>query len=88
LPIGAAVRAMIRPESITLSPPQPDQATNSLTGAIEMCEYLGQSIRYFVQAAATALTVREPRSDARRRAAPGERVTLYWSPQATSLFPK
>ena len=87
LSVGTPVQAMVRPESITLSPPLADHAANSLSGTIEICEYLGQSIRYFVQAAAGSVTVREPRGSA-RRASPGERVTLYWPPQATSLFPK
>lgn len=88
LPVGAAVQLMIRPESIRLSPPDLGQAVNTLIGAIEMCEYLGQSIRYFVQTGAITLNVREPRSDAGSRAMVGERVTLYWPPQATVLFPK
>ena len=87
LPVGTAVQAMVRPESITLSPPQGNDAANSVNGTVEIREYLGQSIRYFVQAAASSVTVREPRGGA-RRASPGERVTLYWSPQATSLFPR
>jgi ABC-type Fe3+/spermidine/putrescine transport system ATPase subunit len=79
---------MIRPESIGLSPPGDGEAANSLAGAIEMCEYLGQSIRYLVQTDVTTLNVREPRNDARRRVAVGERVTLYWLPRATALFPR
>ena len=86
LPIGAKVRAMVRPESIALAPPPSGQAMNALPAEIEVCEYLGQSIRYFARSADITLTVRAPRSDAGHRAAVGDRVTLYWSQPATLLF--
>jgi putative spermidine/putrescine transport system ATP-binding protein len=87
LPIGARVQAMVRPESIVLSPPQAGQAMNAMPATVEICEYLGQSIRYFTRAGGIILTVREPRADSGRRAAAGERATLYWPQQATLLFP-
>jgi spermidine/putrescine ABC transporter ATP-binding subunit len=86
LPIGAKVRAMVRPESIALTPTRSDQAMNTLPAEIEICEYLGQSIRYFARNADVMLTVRAPRSDAARRPSVGERVTLYWPQNETLLF--
>ncbi|HUK09246.1 MAG TPA: ABC transporter ATP-binding protein [Stellaceae bacterium] len=87
LPIGARVQAMIRPESISLSPPHSDETANALAGEVEICEYLGQSIRYFVRNPASTLIVREPRREPGRRATIGENVTLYWSPKSTLVFP-
>jgi putative spermidine/putrescine transport system ATP-binding protein len=86
LPIGAKVGAMVRPESIALAPPSSGQAANTLPAEIEICEYLGQSIRYFVRHSDATLTVRAPRNDFSRRAAVGERVTLYWPQNETLLF--
>jgi putative spermidine/putrescine transport system ATP-binding protein/mannopine transport system ATP-binding protein len=87
IPIGARVRAMIRPESIGLSPPHTGHAVNALPGEVEMSEYLGQSIRYFVRNSAATLIVREPRREPGRRASIGESVTLYWSQESTLVFP-
>ncbi|HKF72898.1 MAG TPA: ABC transporter ATP-binding protein [Stellaceae bacterium] len=84
LPIGSKVQAMVRPESITFDASGP--RTNSLQAEIEVCEYLGQSIRYFTRGAGTTLTVRAPRADAAHRAAVGERVTLSWPQSETLLF--
>jgi putative spermidine/putrescine transport system ATP-binding protein len=84
--VGSKVRAMIRPESIALVAPGGDGVINALPAEIEVCEYLGQSIRYFARAAGLTLTVRAPRTDAERRASTGERVTLYWPKSETLLF--
>jgi hypothetical protein len=77
---------MIRPESIALAAPNGIDPVNALPAGIEVCEYLGQSIRYFARAAGLTFTVRAPRTDAERRAAAGERVTLYWPQSETLLF--
>jgi spermidine/putrescine ABC transporter ATP-binding subunit len=84
LPVGTKVRAMVRPESIALAVEA--SGMNALPAEIEVSEYLGQSIRYFVRGGGTTLTVRVPRADATRRAAAGETVTLRWSPGETLLF--
>ena len=86
LPVGAKVRAMVRPESIALVPLHRYDSMNALEVEIQVCEYLGQSIRYFTRSAEMSLTVRAPRAGAARRAAVGERVTLYWPQSETLLF--
>ncbi len=86
LPVGGKVRAMMRPESIALVAPSPGDAHNTLPAEVDVCEYLGQSIRYFARGGGTTLTVRSPRADAARRATAGERVTLYWPQSETLLF--
>ncbi|HLJ18794.1 MAG TPA: ABC transporter ATP-binding protein [Stellaceae bacterium] len=85
-PIGTKVRAMVRPESVAIGAPSSGETVNTLPAAIEVCEYLGQSIRYFARGGGATLTVRAPRADAARRAVVGERVTLHWPQSETLLF--
>ncbi len=86
LPVGTKVRAMVRPESIALASSGANQGVNTLSAEIEVCEYLGQSVRYFARGAGVTLTVRAPRSGAARRASVGEQVTLCWMQNETLLF--
>jgi spermidine/putrescine ABC transporter ATP-binding subunit len=87
LEAGARVQAMVRPEAILLDAPAGGGAMNALPAIIEVAEYLGQSIRYFARAGDTLLSIREPRREGARRAAPGDAVVLSWPHQATRLFP-
>ena len=86
LPVGAKVRAMVRPESMALVTPSGSGSVNALPAEIEVCEYLGQSIRYFARGARATLTVRAPRTVVERRATAGEQVMLYWPQSETLLF--
>jgi len=86
LPVGVKVRAMVRPESIALVPAHRNDSMNALQAEIQVCEYLGQSIRYFTRSAEMSLTVRAPRANAAWRATVGECVTLYWPQSETLLF--
>jgi ABC-type Fe3+/spermidine/putrescine transport system ATPase subunit len=86
-PPGTRVQAMVRPESIRLSPPDAATPSNRLAATIEDSEYLGQSIRYLARAGELRLTVRAPRQDGMRRHEAGARVTLSWPHRATLLFP-
>jgi spermidine/putrescine ABC transporter ATP-binding subunit len=86
-PAGTRVQAMVRPESIHLSPSDLAGPANTLSATIEDSEYLGQSIRYVARAGELRLSVRAPRQDGMRRHDAGERVTLAWPQRATLLFP-
>ena len=86
--VGSKVRVMMRPESVALAAPSGGEAINALRAEIEVCEYLGQSIRYFARGAGTTLTIRAPRADTTSRAVVGDRVILYWPQSETLLFPQ
>jgi ABC-type Fe3+/spermidine/putrescine transport system ATPase subunit len=48
------------------------EAVNVLAGEVEICVYLGESIRYFILNSASTLIVREPRREPGRRASIAE----------------
>ena len=70
----------IRPEKIELGKGQP----NSLEGTVVEQAYVGVSTQYIVETGCGRLTVyRQNASPGLNGAAPGERLTLSWSPEST-----
>jgi spermidine/putrescine transport system ATP-binding protein len=70
----------IRPEKIELGAGQP----NALEGVIAEQAYVGVATQYLVDTACGRLTVyRQNASPALNGAAPGQRLTLSWSPDST-----
>jgi spermidine/putrescine transport system ATP-binding protein len=70
----------IRPEKIELGQGQP----NSLEGTVVEQAYVGVSTQYIVETGCGRLTVyRQNASPGLNGAAPGERLTLSWSPEST-----
>jgi spermidine/putrescine transport system ATP-binding protein len=70
----------IRPEKIELGQGQP----NSLEGTVVEQAYVGVSTQYIVETGCGRLTVyRQNASPAMNGAAPGQRLTLSWSPEST-----
>jgi putative spermidine/putrescine transport system ATP-binding protein len=89
LPLGSRVQIMVRPEQVFLIGDRGDSrlnSLNSLAGAVEIAEYLGQMIRYFVRAGNTTIAVREPRRVGVRHRV-GDRVELAWAGEVTTIFP-
>ena len=70
----------IRPEKIELGAGQP----NSLDGTVVEEAYVGVSTQYIVETACGRLTVyRQNASLGLNGAAPGQKLTLSWSPEST-----
>jgi spermidine/putrescine transport system ATP-binding protein len=70
----------VRPEKIRLD----GEAGNALHGAVAEIAYIGVSSQYVVNTLAGSITVYVQNSDTGKRpAAPGDAVTLSWSPEAT-----
>jgi spermidine/putrescine transport system ATP-binding protein len=75
-----AVAVGIRPEKIELGNGQP----NTLEGTVVEQAYVGVATQYIVETACGRLTVyRQNASPGLNGAAPGERLTLSWSPDST-----
>jgi spermidine/putrescine transport system ATP-binding protein len=75
-----AVAVGIRPEKIELGNGQP----NALEGTVVEQAYVGVATQYIVETACGRLTVyRQNASPGLNGAAPGERLTLSWSPDST-----
>jgi spermidine/putrescine transport system ATP-binding protein len=75
-----AVAVGIRPEKIELGQGQP----NSLDGTVVEEAYVGVSTQYIVETGCGLLTVyRQNASPGLNGAAPGQRLTLSWSPDST-----
>ena len=86
--VGAAVRAMIRPEAILIA--RADNAAageNRLNCVIEDGEYLGQSVRYYLHGSGIDLIVREPRRPGGTMLPRGAAVTAVFGRADVQLFP-
>jgi len=70
----------VRPEKVRLGP----GGANALAGRVAEVAYIGVSHQYVVATPAGAVTVYVQNADpGARPAAPGDEVTLSWSPDAT-----
>jgi spermidine/putrescine transport system ATP-binding protein len=78
--LRGAVSVGIRPEKIRIGGGEP----NSLAGIVSERAYIGVSTQYIVDTACGAVTVYVQNTDPNASAAaPGDRVTLGWSPEVT-----
>jgi spermidine/putrescine transport system ATP-binding protein len=78
--VRGPVSVGVRPEKIRLG----GDGENRLGGVVRERSYIGVSTEYIVETPAGDVTVYAQNTDtAARRAAPGDRVVLGWSPEAT-----
>jgi putative spermidine/putrescine transport system ATP-binding protein len=91
-PVGRACTLMVRPEKISLGPPQSaatgEPAGAALAGHVEDVVYVGEFTRYQVRVAPGAvLGVKTPNTYAGFRAKPGDSVRLQWDVADAYLVP-
>ena len=77
--------AMIRPEALGIGR---SGATNTIRGTVRQREFLGASVRLFVNCPCGELTVRSSRLDLDPAITPGSPVDLSWKVEDTLLFPR
>jgi ABC-type Fe3+/spermidine/putrescine transport system ATPase subunit len=82
---GPAVM-MIRPEGIELEDNLMPQKQNTVSGHIELREFLGATVRYTINTVVGAITVRSVRVGDAARFKPGDEVRLSWRPENAHLF--
>ena len=86
---GDRVRGMVRPESISLlGQTQKNEANNVFDGVIGDVEYLGQSVRYFIECRGHTINVRVPRREGLKLWDRGSSVTATWHQTETQIFPE
>jgi iron(III) transport system ATP-binding protein len=71
---GLAVTAVVRPESIGLSPPE--GGAGGIAGVVSSCTYLGEKCEYIVEAVGTALQIAKSNPQPNDRLAPGTAVRV------------
>lgn len=86
--VGSPVKLMVRPEAIRILSPevQNSDAENRLAAVIEACDYLGQSIRYWVRVNGTRLLVRASSVSTAKQCAVGDNVAISFKSTDVLLF--
>ncbi len=75
---GKPVEVFVRPERVSLTAaPAVNEALNGVSGRVRRTSFLGNILRYVVEAGATEITV-DAQNAGSRRLAPGDQVVLCW----------
>jgi putative spermidine/putrescine transport system ATP-binding protein len=83
---GTSFLGMVRPEAIEISD-SPDPAfENSLSGTVELQDFLGASLRLTIRTGAGAIAVRTSRLATVAALKPGAPVWLNWHADETAIF--
>ena len=89
---GEAGHLFVRPEKLGLAPPdgpghEPGRAGNTLVGAVRRASFLGNTMRYLVDAGhGLLLTVDAPNQSAGLHPAVGDSVAVQWAPADSSVL--
>jgi len=85
---GPSARMAIRPEAIHIDAARPAEEVNTLSGRVEIREFLGSTVRLTIKTTLGSLLVRNARTSPAVRFKPDDPVWLSWRAEDALLFPQ